>query len=288
MTIQSTSLAQLALDKSLDVREDGGFDFMSPLCIYDLCDTLGVKVQFVDDISMEGIFVPFKRPTILLSSLRPLPRRVFNCAHELGHQVFEHGWTVDELKNEMNRADSSPEEFLVNAFAGFLLMPALGVTRAFTIRGWSPWSASPEQIFVVACSFGVGYTTMVSHLSYGLNMIGHEKAVSLKKTTPSAIRAMIIGKKTSQSLTVADQYYARPTLDVEVGMSILLPSGAEVESGFLEHVSDVANGRVFTAKEPGLVRVDAQQGNWAVVVRISKFQYAGLSQYRHLEEADCD
>ena len=56
MTVSTrTQLAKQALEKSLEVREEYGYDFRSPLCVYDLSDCAGVKVQFVNDVSMEGV-----------------------------------------------------------------------------------------------------------------------------------------------------------------------------------------------------------------------------------------
>ena len=66
-----TQLTEQALEKSLEVREEYGYDFRSPLCVYELADRAGVKVQFVDDVSMEGVYAALTRPTVLLSSLRP-------------------------------------------------------------------------------------------------------------------------------------------------------------------------------------------------------------------------
>src|SRR5438874_13211824 len=106
---------------------------------------------------MEGTYLKSDPPRILISALRPLFRRVFNCAHELGHHVFGHGSTIDELQEDgQEKPAFEPNEFLVNAFAGFLLMPPLAVRRAFTLRGWRPETATPEQCFIVACSLGVG------------------------------------------------------------------------------------------------------------------------------------
>lgn len=280
--------ARLALDKSLDVREEAGYDFKSPLCVYDLCDDLEIKVRFVDDISMEGVYLPSQRPMIVLSSLRPLLRRVYNCAHELGHHVFGHGGTIDELHSQLDRTNINPEELLVDTFAGFLLMPAAGITRAFNMRGWTPQISTPKQIFTIACSFGVGYTTMVTHLAYGLEMVSRNKAETLKKIQLPAIRASLLGNKSRQGLIVADQHYAMPTIDVEVGMLVLVPNGAKAESDSLQHIGDVSQGRLFQARRPGLVRVEIAQSSWAVIVRISRFQYAGLSKYRHFEEVDCE
>ena len=154
-----------ALDKSLEVRDEAGLDFKTPLNIYDLCDQMNVTVRFVNDISMEGWYVGtgFKSPTILLSTLRPPARRAFTCAHELGHHVFGDGSTIDEMKMGENVTYKDPKESRADGFAGHLLMPSLGIAQAFVDRGWDPPFATPNQVFTVACSFGVGYATLVHH-----------------------------------------------------------------------------------------------------------------------------
>ena len=147
-----TDLAKQALEKSLEVREEHGYDFRSPLCVYELADRARVKVQFVDDVNMEGIYAALAKPTILISSLRPLGRRAFTCAHELGHHFFGHGSTIDELKDDAEAGAFIPNEFIADAFAGFLLMPAQAVKRAFSSRGVDVTTATPEQIYLLATS----------------------------------------------------------------------------------------------------------------------------------------
>src|SRR5216683_49297 len=92
-------LAQQALDKSIDVRTDAGLDVRGPVDVYALCERRGITVQFVP-ISMEGMYKRGDPPHILLSALRPPGRRVFTCAHELGHDVFGHGFTIDQMFEE--------------------------------------------------------------------------------------------------------------------------------------------------------------------------------------------
>ncbi|MHC5719457.1 MAG: hypothetical protein ACYTX0_47270, partial [Nostoc sp.] len=74
MANQRQELAQQAMLKSIDIRKQAGLDLKSPICIYNLCDKLNVKVRFVD-ISMEGMYLKENEPQILLSALRPFTRR---------------------------------------------------------------------------------------------------------------------------------------------------------------------------------------------------------------------
>jgi hypothetical protein len=134
MTLSKVDLAREALELSLEVRDDASEDYNSPINIFDLCGKLTPSVRVhVVDWSMEACYRRCARPLIEVSALRPLGRRVFNCAHELGHHVAGHGSTIDELQDEDAVFPAkSPEEYFANAFAGFLLMPKLGVRRAFT------------------------------------------------------------------------------------------------------------------------------------------------------------
>jgi Zn-dependent peptidase ImmA (M78 family) len=286
MIVTRKNLAREALDQALEVREEAEIAFNVPLCIYGLCDRLGVRVQFVD-INMEGLYLASKRPLIHISSLRPLSRRVFNCGHELGHYVFGHGSTLDELQEEQQATSySDPKEFLVNAFAGFLLMPPNAVRRAFADRKWNAAQPTPEQCFRIACGFGVGYETLVSHLAHSLRMISVDKASQLRRVKLPTIRRTMLGHDEPVRLVAIDEHYLLPTVDVELGMHVLLPQGSDPERAALEFVVDLPSGRLFKAMRPGLVRVEAHRGSWAILVRISRYQYVGWSQYRHLEEID--
>lgn len=279
-------LAQRAMHKAIEVRTQLGFTLNSPICIYDLCDKLKVKVRFVD-INMEGMYIKGEEPTILLSSLRPLSRRNFTCAHELGHHIFEHGSTVDELQEGLDDFKTfSPDEFLVDIFAGFLFMPPLAVRKAFVSRGWNSASATPLQFFTIACSFGVGYETLIKHMAYTLKMISHSQATLLLKSSPKAIRKDILRKTSTDPLIIADLQWSLSILDAEVGSNLLLPSMAESAKDTITIQEELPLGRLFRANRPGLVRVYCPDSNWAIFVRISRYQFVGLSKYRHLEDAE--
>ncbi|BAY42145.1 hypothetical protein NIES2111_65410 (plasmid) [Nostoc sp. NIES-2111] len=283
---QRQALAQQAMLKSIDVRTQAGLDLKSPICIYSLCDKLKIRVRFVD-ISMEGIYLKAEEPQILLSALRPLPRRNFTCGHELGHHIFGHSSTVDELIEDYQKLKTfDPDEFLVDSFAGFLLMPTLGVRKAFASRGWNAASATPVQIFTIACSFGVGYKTLIDHMTYTLKMISRTKAASLLKSTPKSIRQEVLGHSSAEPLIIADAHWSMPTLDAEVGSQLLLPSTAEATNDTITIQQNYPKGRLFRANRPGIVRVFCRDTEWAVFVRVSRYQFVGLSQYRHLEEVE--
>jgi len=278
------ALATTAMQAAIAVRAKAKLDQTGPICIYALCETLGVVVRF-NKINMEGMYQRGTQPRIHLSSRRPLPRRAYNCAHELGHHVFGHGSAIDELREHADiESWEDPKEFLADTFAGFVLMPTIGLRRAFAVRGWAPDTATATQIFMIACDFGVGYTTLLTHLSSGLNMITLGRATALKRFKLNTLREDILGVLSVEPLVIADRYSASPTIDVEVKTQLLLPAGTEVANGCLVHERDIADGRLFRAMQPGIVQAHADAGSWAAFIRVAPEEYVGLAQYRHLED----
>jgi Zn-dependent peptidase ImmA (M78 family) len=277
-------LATQAMQVAIATRAKAKLNQHGPICIYGLCETLGVMVRF-NNINMEGMYQRGAPPRIHLSARRPLPRRAYNCAHELGHHIFGHGSSIDELReNAKDHPWEDPEEFLADTFAGFTLMPIMGLRRAFALRGWTSETATPTQMFTIACEFGVGYYTLLTHLSVGVNMISRARAAVLQRITPKTLRGDILGIMTPEPLIVADRHHAGPTLDAEVKMLLLLPPGTETTDSSLAYERDLAEGRLFRAVRPGIVQVSADSGAWAAFVRVAPEAYVGLAQYRHLEE----
>ena len=174
------ALATQAMQAAIATRAKAKLDQHGPICIYGLCETLSVTVRF-NNINMEGMYQRGAPPRIHLSARRPLPRRAYNCAHELGHHVFGHASSIDELREDAKENPwEDPKEFLADTFAGFTLMPIMGLRRAFATRGWKPETATAAQMFSIACDFGVGYGTLLTHLSAGVNMISRSRAVALR------------------------------------------------------------------------------------------------------------
>jgi len=282
------ALATQAMQAAVATRAKAKLDQVGPICIYGLCETLGVAVRF-NNINMEGMYQRGLPPRIHLSARRPLPRRAYNCAHELGHHVFGHGSSIDELREDAKAQPwEDPKEFLADTFAGFLLMPIIGLRRAFSVRGWAPETATPVQMFTIACEFGVGYATLLTHLSAGVNMLSRGRVAALQRVTPKALRMDILSALTPEPLIVVDRHRAGPTLDAEVKTLLVLPPGTEVAGNGLAFERDLAAGRLFRAMKPGIFQASA--GDWAVFVRVAPVQknepygYVGLAQYRHLEE----
>ena len=274
------------MDAALDLRDSLGFDFWTPVSPYDMCQRLGIVVRLVEVPSLEGMYVAtgLRNPTILVSSLRPLGRRAFTCAHELGHHVFGDGSTTDEVKESLRAAQRDFKEQRADSFAGHLLMPKLAVAWSFTKRGLKAEHADSSQVYKVACEFGVGYTAMVYHLGLALGLVSNAHMRGLLKVSVAQIREQMIGTGTREQLIVADAEFRAAPLDAETGSLILLPRNAIVDTGGLEFIREVAEGRLFQTTCQGIHRIAVPGASWAMLLRVSRANYTGLARYRHLED----
>lgn len=279
------TLARQAMAAALRTRVSVGYGLDHAICVYDLANKLGVEVRFLDLPSMEGMYFSTSSPTIIVSSLRPRGRRAFTCAHELGHHNREDSVEIDELVEQWDRPRFDPKEFMADCFAGALLMPKIAVSRAFAIRGWSMEGCTPEQACIVASYFGVGYTTLVHHMTSALHVLPHTRARALLKVSSRKARSLLLGWQTQQAVVVVDTHWCGRAVDAEVGDLIFVEGGAQAEGGCLEVSSGFDHGRLFQAVSPGIGRLEAATA-WSAFVRVSRRNYVGRALYRHWEEAE--
>lgn len=275
-----------ALDKAAAVRYRAGLDLNGPICVFDLCLDMGFTVRGLD-VNLDGAYHPGKPPIILVGSKRPLTRRVFTCGHELGHDQFGHGVALEEVMDHDRSASKDPNEQLANAFAGYLLMPKIGISGAFRVREWDPTNPTEAQVYVVACEFGVGYETLINHMAWSLKLLSVPRANSLLKMRQDKIRESILGRPSTCTLVVAGHKSTRPTYDVEVGMEVLVPRGVVAAEG-LQVIDEVRHGRVLLAVKPGVYQVSDPARDWAIFIRVARFEYVGLYEYRHFPDEEED
>lgn len=204
-------LAREALAAALKLRQRNNIDLWEPISIYDLSQDMGIVVTFLDVPSLEEIYLKTIPRRIMVSSLRPRGRQAFNCAHGVGHAVFNHGNKIHELV-EKSQSDKrfDAEEFLADTFAGFLLMPKVCVSRGFADRGLDPKSSTPPDFYAVAGWLGVGYSTLIDHMARSLRMLSSAQGESLKKHTPKQIRSTILGCEINEDLIIVDSLWGGP------------------------------------------------------------------------------
>lgn len=286
MTGTMTPLFRDALLKADQVRMQLGLNMFQPINIFDACADLGLSVRFVD-INMEGMYFKQKdgsHPTIFLSNQRPLPRRCYSCAHELGHHVFGHGTKLDALSDQTGRSDAyDDDELLVDSFAGALLMPVAGIEAAFTKRKWIANQLSPVDLYTVCSMFGIGYHTLIYHCRSN-KVITEMKASSLLKVTPAKIfKSLFLSGTDNSHFKIIDNYSKLSVVDLEVSNYIILPPSVQIEGDHLQKKQVTTVGTGYLAIKPGIVRAASPDGSMGAFIRIQNFQYVGLAENRHLE-----
>jgi len=260
----------------------------SPVNVYNVAGALGVEVRFVDRPSLEGMFYRGPNPKILLPSWqhRPKGRIAFSCAHELGHFQLGHGTSVDKYLEESHESGPrSDEEFAADTFATSLLMPRQAVIQRFAKRGWDLSTATPTQIFAVAGELDVGYSTLLKHLRYGLNLVDNAWVAPRLKVTPKSIRREVSGETEARRVVIVDNHWSDIPIDLEVGDEIAIPSHLQVEGlGFIHEVGRHRNYSRWMGRRPG--EADVQIHNRRHRVRVARSGYCGMLKYRFLDDPD--
>lgn len=276
-----SQLATRAARAAARLRADNGIGSAQAMCPFDLADQLGIVVRLAALSSVEGMYSPAPKPTIVVSVERPLGRRRYTCGHELGHHVFGHGTRLDELVEDVAVA-WSPEEFIAQRFAAALLMPKLAVEAAFARRGWSVVEPTPESVFVIAQDLGVGYSTLTGHLERTLRVLPSSIADGLRRASLPRLRSRLAGFEVEHDLVVADEHWGGRSIDVEVGDVVLLPKRSEFQGTCA--TLRVQPTRHLQGVAPGVGGVTLVPNRPPVAVRVSRRRFTGLAPYRHLEE----
>ena len=276
-------MAQGAFAASLRMRIKAGYRLDEAICVYDLAERLGIEVRFADIPSMEGMLYCNPDPVIIVCSHRPSGRRVFSCAHELGHYHFGDGTTIDELVGKSDNAGSAPKEFMADCFAGGLLMPKMAVERAFAVHKWPVGSPTPGQIYIISSYFGVGYSTLVHHLCKSLRLMSGSHAENLLKVGRRKAQALALGWESTDTVWIVDQHWDDRAIDVEVGEFVQVHGNTACEGSCLEDAGVSGGGRLYRACQPGIGKLSASSG-WAGFVRVSRKTFVGRSIFRHLAE----
>lgn len=281
------NLAREGLTEALRLRRHNNIEIHEAVCPYDLAEKLGVKVYFDNSIpSMEAAYVNGVPPKIIVTSLRPIGRMTYNCAHEIGHHIFGHGSHIDEVVEQSQKAKKNPEEFLADVFAGFLLMPRSAINYGFSQRKWSCRDCTPKQVFIVATWLGVGYTALVTHMCHSLKLITFAKAKDLCKVPPDRIKRDLVSKQFQKNVFCIDQLWVGRPLDVCVGDIIITKETLKLEGHIAKPIPLNLTGQTFLALRPGIGRLRTHDGSWAIFLRVSRQEYKGWGRYRHLEDPE--
>ena len=279
-------LAREGAVAALRVRRRLRYSLYEGLCPHDLALKMGLQLRFEAIPSLEGVYCASTPPVIILSSLRPPGRRAFTCAHELGHHVFGHGTHVDQIVDSREQQIAKdPQEYLADRFASEILMPKLAVESGFARRKWKLADCTPENVYIVAGSLGVGYGALVDQMEFTLGSLSTDQASALRRVPPKRIRRDLLGRDVPNDLILFDSHWSRPA-DLEIGDFIVIPGDFRFVGQALERVERSEDRIVARAVRPGASKVHSADGAWTGSIRVARCSFQGLSQYRFLEDPD--
>jgi len=282
--MRQRTLASKAVSEALRARLRVGIALTDPANAIDIAEKLGVQVWFKNLPSLEGLLIRAPHPVILLSSVRPAGRIAFTCAHEIGHYWLHPEGHVAVADDGPVLKEDTDSEYQANLFAGYLLMPKTTVQHGFLQRGAKPESAAPVIVLSISHWLGVGYSTLVNHLCYNLNLISDMHRQTLLRHSPKGIIGSLIGEREGGSAVfIVDRTWRSRAVDLEVGDVVALEGPVKV-SGECIQVDRTHGAKVLVvALRPGAGHLDGGAG-WATNVRVRRSRFEGRSIFRHLEE----
>jgi IrrE N-terminal-like domain len=273
-----TKLRTEAARRALTARHRFGFALDSPCDVYELISRYGLALRFTNISTLDGLYLnDGLLGSINISTLRPSGHQRFTAAHELGHFLFGHGAHLDEKIEDME--SDSTEEAVADTFARHLLMPKRAVLRGFRNLGIVPTSATPEQFYAIASWLGVGYSTLIQHTRWTLQLIDRAQLHQLTLKTPQQIK-----RRHVPSVSWSGRKELWPLAPWWSGTNVHLQIGDVVTglmSPSLEHF-DLGDGCAI-ASSVGQFSA-ALYGGATVNLNISKTDYVGMYQYRYLGE----
>jgi hypothetical protein len=273
-----TKIKTEAARRALTARMRFGFALDSPCDIYELISKYGLSLRFTNVSSLDGFYLnDGLLGSINVSTLRPSGHQRFTVAHELGHFIFGHGAHLDEKIEDME--SDSTEETIADTFARHLLMPKRAVLRGFRSLGAAAGSATPEQYYAVASWLGVGYSTLIQHTRWTLQLIDNARLHQLTLKTPQQIK-----RKQVPSVSWAGRKELWPLGSWWQGANIHLQIG-DVVTGLKSPALDYFDigDRCAIASNVGQLSA-VLHGGGSLTLNVSKADYVGMYQYRYLEE----
>jgi hypothetical protein len=273
-----TQLKTEAARRALAARLRFGFALDSPCDVYELVCRYGLSLRFIQVSSMDGLYLNDGfTGSINVSTLRPAGRQRFTAAHELGHFILGHGAHLDQEIEKMV-SDSAEEEF-ADMFARHLLMPKRAIARGFSSLGASPKIAGPAHYYAVSAWLGVGYSTLIQHARWTLQLIDNTRLHALTLKTPQQIKRAQVP---SVSWTGRKELW--PLAPWWSGTNVHIQKGDVVtglESPSPDHF-EIGDGCAI-ASSVGQFPA-ALKGGGSVTLNISEADYLGMYQYRYLKE----
>jgi Zn-dependent peptidase ImmA (M78 family) len=278
----NSSLGHLrsAAKKALRFRVEHGYQLDEPCNIYELIHKQRIDLQFVDVPSLEGMYLEEESTNrICVCAHRPVGRQKFTAAHELGHHVLGHGSQIDAGFEIDHAVPDDLEERTADVFARYVLMPPRAVYAGFRGRGLDPTSARPEDFYRIGTWLGVGFVTLVYHMTFTLQVLSRAQCHMLEKVELRDIKRALAGAGTTFDVWQLDKSWAGMMLHAQLGDFIIgVTSGQERKRLLMG-----SDGEHWIATTIGTSEYMLADGP-SVTISVSRRNFAGFYDYRYLQE----
>lgn len=192
-----------------DVRRDAVFQAEVLLAELDIGPNGRVRVfDVIEDVGVWLTFEPLDKlygwyqrlddaAGIVINASHPVSLQRFTAAHELGHHLLGHTYSLDDERTIIDGGQGTdPNEVAAYTFAANVLMPLAAVEFHLARLGLdrSRPVIAPIDAYRLSVELGVSYAAMVVQLA-SLNKIDWAGVPALRKARPLALKEQLVGRR---------------------------------------------------------------------------------------------
>ncbi|MGH1432558.1 MAG: ImmA/IrrE family metallo-endopeptidase [Neptuniibacter sp.] len=252
-----------------------------PICPYNLAEAMGLDVRFIKISSFEGMYLA-EDLVILIGAERPEGRKVFTCAHEIGHHILEHGTVIDEI---IETGSDKEIEREADFFGSMLLMPESLIRRVGNELKIDFSNPNVEKLYIASRYIGVSFVGLITHLYLNMKLLSRANYTALKKINLGAIKNALAGERVFGEVFFVGNWWNDKAVDLCVGDQILTNEKLEIEGKSVSQITNNSSSYRCLAVEPGLSKITKDNG-LSYFVRVSRKHFSGMNQYKFEEDVE--
>lgn len=230
----NTAAAVLAAE----IHADYDVDLNRPVDVFGIVQEMGVVLAFAPLGKVAGVYLPGRRPGIMLHQGHPRTRQRYSAGHELGHHVFGHAAEVDLTpQQELLRAKGEnwpAHEKEAEAFAAWFLMPRRLMKSGLRHLGISR-PRDPYDVYALSLWLGTSYTATARQLAV-TRLVDEHEAAAWSQIPPANLKRALAGEMAPDDLRndiwLLDQRNHMQPVDARPGDRFVLTLPEIPSSGF--------------------------------------------------------
>lgn len=172
------------------------------IAVFDAIEDAGVWLTFEPLDRLYGWYQRVDHAAgVVINSSHPAPLQRFTAAHELGHHVLGHSYSLDDENSIVDGGrGTDPLEVAAHAFAANLLMPLASVEYHLERLGLERQrpAITPVAAYRLSVELGVSYAAAAVQLA-SLNKITWTAAAELRRARPRDLKRELVGRAPDQA-----------------------------------------------------------------------------------------